>query len=194
VAGEPAKQGTRDNSSGYLAPVGLEHIDHNIVYEYETRLIPGTVSEIRTLVKGWESARGLPSYRFEKGRMGWSVRGGVDSGVPLVGGWRLQSQATTMFLDGPATFWRAESAGTLKLAALWKAPTSRVRVAWKGIRPEDPEGSAVFDVPPSDTLIERTFSLKNQPNYKGAMQKLMLRIEALKPGDTVEVESIRLEP
>ncbi len=194
VAGEVSKQGPRDNSSGYLAPVGLEHMDHNIVYEYETRLVPGTVEEIRGLVKGWESKRGLPAYRFEKGRMGWSVRGGVDSGVPLAGVWRLQAQSATLFLDGPATFWRAESAGTLKVNALWKAQTGRLRVAWKGIRPEDPEGSAVFEVPVGEPRSERTFSLKSQPGYKGGMQRLMLRIEALKPGETVEVESIRLEP
>jgi hypothetical protein len=194
VEGDPAKQGTRDNSSGYLAPVGLEHIDHNIVYEYETRLILGTVGEIRALAKEWESKRGLPAYRFEKGRMGWSVRGGVDAGFPLGGAWRLKAQAATLFLDGPATFWRAEAAGTLKLKALWKAQTGRLRVAWKGIRPEDPEGSAVFEVPVGDGMQERTFTLKNQPGYKGGLQRLMLRIEALKPGDAVEVESIRLEP
>jgi hypothetical protein len=195
VAGEPTKQGPRDNSSGYLAPVGLEHIDHNIVYEYEARLVPGTVTEIRSLVKGWESGRGLPSYRFEKGRMGWSVRGGLDAGVPLAGAWRLQAQATTMFLEGPATFWRAEGAGTLKVTGLWRSQTAgRLRVAWKGIRPEDGEGSAVFDVPAGDARSEHSFVLKNQPGYKGGMQRLMLRVEALKPGDTVEIESIRLEP
>jgi hypothetical protein len=194
VAGEPSKRGPRDNSSGYLAPVGLEHIDHNIVYEYETRLIPGSVGEIRNLVKGWESALGLPSYRFEKTRMGWSVRGGVDGGFPLKGGWRLQAQATTMFLEGPATFWRAEAAGTLKFTALWKSQAGKLRVSWKGIRAEDPEGGAVFDVTASEARIERTLSLKNQPGYKGGMQRLTLRIDAMKPGDAVEIESIRLEP
>jgi hypothetical protein len=107
--------------------------------------------------------------------------------------WRLQAQAATLFLDGPATFWRAESAGTLKVNALWKAQAGRLRVAWKGIRPEDPEGSAVFEVPVGERG-ERTFTLKDQPGYKGGLQRLMLRIESLKPGDVVEVESIRLEP
>jgi hypothetical protein len=100
-----------------------------------------------------------------------------------------------MFLEGPATFWRAEGAGTLKVTGLWRSQTAgRLRVAWKGIRPEDGEGSAVFDVPAGDARSEHSFVLKNQPGYKGGMQRLMLRVEALKPGDTVEIESIRLEP
>jgi hypothetical protein len=194
VPGEASKRSTLDNATGYLAPVGLEHLDHNISYEYECRLIPGPVQEIRSLVSGWERGRELPQYRFEKGRMGWTLRGGVDGGTPLPGIWRVQAQATTVFLEGPATFWRSEAAGTLKVSALVKAQTGRLRVAWRGIRAEDPEGSAVFEIPVGGVRKEHSFVLKDQMGYKGALQRLMLRFEAIKPGESIEVESIRLEP
>ncbi len=194
VPGEPSKQGPRDNSTGYLAPVGLEHLDHNISYEYECRLVPGSVQEIRALVTGWERGRELPTYRFESGRVGWTLRGGGDGGVPLPAIWRVQSQSSTIILDGPATFWRAESAGVLKVSALLNAPVGRLRVAWKSIRAEEPEGSAVFEFPVGGSRNEHTFLLKDQPGYRGGMQRLMLRFEALKPGDTLEMESVRLVP
>jgi hypothetical protein len=194
VPGEVSHYETRDNATGYLAPVGMEHLDHNITYEYECRLVPGSVQEIRAMVAGWERGRELPQYRFEKGRMGWNLRGGVDGGVPLPGIWRVQAQSGTVFLDGPASFWRADAAGTLKISALVKAQTGRLRVAWKGIRAEDPEGSAVFEISTGGTRTEHSFVLKNQPGYKGGLQRLMLRFEALKPGETIEVESVRLEP
>lgn len=194
VSGEPNRQGTYDNATGYLAPVGLEHLDHNISYEYECRLVPGSVEEIRGMVADWERGRELPQYRFERSRMGWTLRGGVDGGVPLPGVWRVQAQSATVFLDGPATFWRAEAAGALKMSALVKGQSGRFRVAWKGIRAEDPEGSAVFEIPTGGGRKEHTFVLKDQPGYKGGLQRLMLRFEAFKPGETLEVESIRLQP
>ena len=194
VPGEGGRQGPRDNATGYLAPVALEHMDHNITYEYECRLVPGSVDEIRALVREWERGRELPQYRFEKGRVGWTVRGGIDGGVPLSGLWRVQAQSGTVFLEGPASFWRADAAGTLKISAVLKAQSGRLRVAWKGIRPEDPEGSAVFEIPVGGVRKEHSFVLRDQPGYKGGLQRLMLRFEALKPGEIIELESIRLEP
>ena len=194
VPGEAAKLGTRDNATGYIAPVALEHIDHNIQYEYEFRLIAGTVKEIRTQVLSWEKGRGLPQYKFEEKRLGWTLRGGSDGGMPFQGAWRIQAQSPVIFLDGPMTFWRAESAGTLKIEALVKAAQGRLRVAWKGIRPEDAEGSTVFEMPVGGTIREHVFSLKELPGYKGGLQRLSLRFEAVKPGEAVEIGSVRLEP
>ena len=194
VPGQPGKWGSLDDATGYLAPITLEHLDHNIQYEYECRLIPGSVQEIRSLVAGWERGRDLPMYRFERGRCGWTLRGGIDGGFPLPSVWRIQSQSNSVIVDSPFTFWRAESAGSLKVSALIKAQAGRLRVAWKGIRADDPEGSAVFEIPVGGGRKEHTFLLKDQPSYKGGMQRLMLRFEALKPGDTIELESVRLDP
>lgn len=194
VPGVASARGTRDDATGYLAPVGLEHLDHNAVYEYECRLVPGSVNEIRSLVASWERGRELPCYRFESNRSGWTIRGATDSGLPLPGLWKVQAQSAVVYLEGPATFWRAETAGTLKVSLTLKAQTGRLRVAWKTIRPEDPEGSAVFEVPVGGSRQEHSFSLKDQPGYKGGLQRLMLRFESLKPGESIEIESVRLAP
>ncbi len=194
VPGEPAKQGPRDNATGYLAPIAPEHIDHNIQYEYEFRLVPGTLKEIRSLVQAWEKGRGLPQYKFEGTRLGWTLRGGVDGGLPLQGAWRVQAQSPVIFLEGPSTFWQAEGALTFKIKALVKAQQGRLRVAWKSIRPEDPEGSTVFELPVGGAMRESGFSLKGLAGYKGGLQRLSLRFEALKAGEVIEVESVRLEP
>lgn len=192
VPGEAGKFGVRDNATGYLAPIALEQMDHNIVYEYSTRLIVGSVNAIRNTVEGWEKGRELPVYRFDRDRSGWTVRGGTDEGFPLTGAWRITAQSATLFVDSPAIFWRADKATTLKVNASVQSDSGRLRVAWKSFRAEEPEASAVFSIPTRGARTEHSFTLKGQPNYQGGLQKLMLRFEGLKSGDSIEIESIRL--
>ena len=192
VPGENGKVGVRDNATGYLAPIAMEQMDHNIVYEYSTRLIVGPVNTIRSTVERWEKGRDLPMYRFDTQRNGWTVRGGVDEGFPLSGVWRIKAQSATVFVDSPATYWRAEQAPHLKVNASIQSDLGRLRVAWKSFRPEEPEASAVFSMPTRGSRVEQDLKLQGQPNYRGGLQKLMLRFEGLKPGDCIEIESIRL--
>jgi hypothetical protein len=192
VPGENGKVGVRDNATGYLAPISTEQMDHNIVYEYSTRLIVGPVNTIRSTVERWEKGRDLPMYRFDTQRNGWTVRGGVDEGFPLSGVWRIKAQSATVFVDSPATYWRAEQAPHLKVNASIQSDLGRLRVAWKSFRPEEPEASAVFSMPTRGSRVEQDLKLQGQPNYRGGLQKLMLRFEGLKPGDCIEIESIRL--
>jgi hypothetical protein len=47
-------------------------------------------------------------------------------------------------------------------------------------------------MPTRGSRVEQDLKLQGQPNYRGGLQKLMLRFEGLKPGDCIEIESIRL--
>jgi hypothetical protein len=194
VPGQPGKVGTRDNATGYLAPVALEHLDHNMVYEYSCRLIVGSVGEIRRRVEEWNKARRLPAYRFEKGREGWTQRGGADGGFPWAGGWKIDVQSTAVVLESPAIFWEAEKLGVLRFKGGVRGRAGRVRVGWKPIRPEDPEGGASFGIASPEGGGENAWALKDQPGYRGGMQKLSMRFEGLKPGEVLEVGTIELVP
>ena len=193
VPGEQAQQTSRDMATGYLSPIALEHLDPHITYEYETRLVAGTVPQIRALVGEWEKERCLPQYQFEVSRKGWSVRGGVDAGVPFSGRWKVQVQQGTVFLEGPAIFWRAEQAGHLRLKAAVHSQSGRLRVAWKPLHPETGEGSVVCALKPDGELRESVFLLQGQAGYEGGLVRLMLRFEGLQPGDMLEIEAIGLE-
>jgi hypothetical protein len=194
VPGEPGKVDTRDNATGYLAPISLEHLDHNRTYEYSCRLLVGAVGEIRRQVEEWAKARRLPVYRFEKGREGWCLRGGVDGGFPWSGGWKIEAQSTTVVLEGPMIFWEAEKAGALRFKGGIQGKQARVRVAWKPWRAEDPEGSAVFTVAPREAGGDQVLSLKENPSYRGGMQRLSLRFEGVQPGERVGVDLVEWIP
>lgn len=194
VSGEPGKVESKDNATGYLAPIALEHLDHNIVHEYVCRLMAGSVGEIRRQVEEWSKGRRVLSYRFEKGREGWIQRGGADPGFPWSPGWRIEAQSSLVTLEGPATFWEAEKLGSLRVRGGVRGKPGRVRVGWKPSRPEEPEGSAVFGMAPREEGGDRVFVLKDQTTYRGGMQRLSLKFEGVKPGDCVEIESIELAP
>lgn len=194
VPGQPGKVDTKDNATGYLAPVALEHLDHNMAYEYSCRLVVGSVGEIRRQVEQWAKGRRLPVYRFEKGREGWTQRGGGDAGFPWGRGWKIEVQAPSVALEGPAIFWEAEKLGTLRFQGGMRGRASRVRVGWKPVRAEDSEGSAVMVVPPLEDQAENVVSLKDQPGYRGGMQRLILRFEGVKPGEQIQIDSIELTP
>jgi hypothetical protein len=194
VPGQTGKVGTKDDATGYLAPIGLEQIDHNIVYDYSCRLLVGSVAEIRRQVEDWSKALPLPVYRFQKGRDGWTQRGGLEGGFPWKGGWKVEAKTGLVSLESPAIFWDSEKVGRLRFKGGLRGKAGRLRVGWKPFRAEEPEGSTVFSLPPLEEGGDRTFALKDQPGYRGGMQRLTIKFEGVSVGDRIEVEAIEFLP
>jgi hypothetical protein len=194
VPGDPGKVDSKDNATGYLSPIALEHMDHNIVYEYTCRLMVGSVGDMRRRVEAWSKPGQLPVYRFRTGRDGWNQRGGVDGGFPWAGGWKIEAQSNLVWLEGPSIFWDAEKATAVRFRGGVLGKAGRIRLGWKPFRAEDPEASTVFPIPPFEEGGEQVFSLKDQPAYRGGMQRLSLKFEGVKPGERIQVESIELVP
>jgi hypothetical protein len=66
--GNPCTGGPPDNNTAYLAPVPLhEVLDYNIVYEYDFKLIVGTLADIRNWVYTHHSDP-RPDYSFRNSR------------------------------------------------------------------------------------------------------------------------------
>ena len=197
VVGNPAKQGPLDNATAYVAPITLEHLDPQGTLEYETRLVAGTVPQIRALVLQWESARGLPHSLMKHDRAGWSLRGGRDSGTPFPGMWKIEASGGALVLVGPTTFWRAEKGGRLRVRGRVRSGNpkgGRLQIVWKSLHPAGKEEGAPFEWHPHTELGQTAFDLGSKPGYTGGLVQLTLRFEGLVPGDAVEIESVGLEP
>jgi hypothetical protein len=190
---ETGPTGQRD----YVAPITLEHLDPQGTLEYETRLVAGTVPQIRALVLQWESERGLPHSLMKHDRAGWSLRGGRDSGTPFPGMWKIEASGGALVLVGPTTFWRAEKGGRLRLRGRVRSGSQkggRLQIVWKSLHPAGKEEGAPFEWHPHTELGQTAFDLGSKPGYTGGMVQLTLRFEGLVPGDAVEIESVGLEP
>ena len=79
-SGNPCTGGPSDNNTAYLAPVNLEVLDWNIVYEYDFNLIVGSLTSIRDWVYTHKSDH-RPDYHFVNSRQHWYANYG-DAGVP----------------------------------------------------------------------------------------------------------------
>ena len=74
-----------DAHETHIQPVQLDHLDHNIVYEFQADLIVGKVSEIRQYVYKKDHPIKLPDYHFKKDRQHWSyVNDLKDVGWPFL--------------------------------------------------------------------------------------------------------------
>ena len=80
--------GPRDGSTGYIAPLHTEVLDHDIVYEAAATLVVGDLEEIRAYAKSQRPAS-QPSFDFEKDRAHCVPFRLRDEAPPYEGAWRL---------------------------------------------------------------------------------------------------------
>ena len=83
--GEKGWGGPRDDQTGYIAPLGLEILDHNAVYTYDYSLIVGKLDFIRKTA--YEKSRALEhrNFSFEKDRSSFTYKDIQDRGYPTGG-------------------------------------------------------------------------------------------------------------
>ena len=83
--GEKGAGGPRDDQTGYIAPLGLEILDHNAVYTYDYSLIVGKLDFIRETACEKSKALDRRKYCFEKNRSSFTYKGIQDQGYPTGG-------------------------------------------------------------------------------------------------------------
>ena len=113
--------GAKEVQTGYIAPLCMTILDHNITRTYRTYFIVGSADEIRARV--YELAEKevppLPEWTFDGDRRNWFYRGGVsDAGYPVRDGLEISFEAAPGGeIRGPETFWTAEDAPVLEIDA-----------------------------------------------------------------------------
>src|SRR5512137_2229551 len=88
IHGDGRSNNPKHGSTAYVAPIHMENLDCNIVYEHKTDYVVGTLAEIRKRFNAM-ATKTPPAWRFEKDRQHWTFRDATDTGFPLKGGWRV---------------------------------------------------------------------------------------------------------
>jgi hypothetical protein len=119
--------------TGYLAPVEVETLDHDITYDHACSLVVGQLAAIRARCCELAGAlQQLPSWRFAGApRQHWHVEGASDGGLPQTGGWRILVGERPPRLIGPSRCWAAAAAPQLSITLTWKGAPSVGRVFWR---------------------------------------------------------------
>jgi hypothetical protein len=191
--GVPGKGGSKDAPTGYISPIQEEILDHNIQYEYEYRLILGTLDEIRRYAYEHSAEKSLPDYRFEKDRQHWIYRNAVDTGWPIEGKLHVKLERNDPQLIGPTGFWLARDVPRIFIHAAYRTHDTNARLYWKTLEENSftNKKSVSFYLRPDGQYHIYEIDLSSCLHYKGAITGLRFDpVTSGKEGDFFEIKSI----
>jgi len=184
-AGKEGSGGTRDTSTGYIAPLHSEILDHNITYKYNYTLILGSLKEIRNYAVEQGQSMGLPDWRFDKDRQHWRYHaagnGGTDAGWPIKGYIQLDLEKRDMTAISPPRLWQAEDAPVLHIEAAFKTSQKKSLAAWTKYETESykpsfsGEDHVGFEIVGDGKFRTYTTNLASAEGYTGALSHLMFK-------------------
>lgn len=187
-AGRPGKGDTRDTPTGYIAPVGEEHIDPEGTFAYDYVLCIGSLAEIRATFNRIHGPIATPKYEFRVDRQGWIVRGGRDEGV--------SAESWTIPLDkrvevvSPETFWQAADSPVLIVEAAFATAQTEASLYWA--THDDPkfvaERRTSFPIQGNGVMREHRIDLSKLAGYSGALSRLRIDPGI---GESVRIKSVR---
>lgn len=192
-AGKPGPGGTHENSTGYLASLGREILDHDITYEFHYELLPGSLEEIRERARSHHSGS-LPSWNFEGSRQGWHFNNAKDQGWPIRNWLDVPLEREDPQLISPYTFWNAEEAPILEIEGAFKTSSETALLFWQrhGAKSPSPEDHIRFPIIPDGKLRHYRIDLRNAESYQGPMNRLRLDpTDSGSPGEFVRLKSLR---
>ena len=193
---KPNTGGSRDNPTGYIAPVRKEILDHNIVYEYRYLLALGTLEEIRSIATASRVADTRPNYRFTLDRQHWIYQGVEDTGFPIQGSLHLVRGPRDPQLIGPEQWWQAADAPRLYLRAAFRNHGDHAEIFWSV--PDggfSPERRLAFRVKPDGEFHSYEINLATAPGYRGMITGLRLDpAESIGDGEEVKIAFLSWKP
>jgi hypothetical protein len=182
---------SKDDPTGYLAPVRREILDAKIAYEYRYTLVLDSVANIRK--HAVESRpKDANAFRFKTDRQGWTLAHATDDGPPK-GSWKVNLEGADPQLTGPEGFWLAADVPTFSVRAAFKSKQAKAQLYWQttDARSFAGERSLRFDVVPDGTMRTYTIDLTRSKAYTGGITRWRLDpVDRGEPGDMVEVEWI----
>jgi len=195
-AGKPGEGGPKSSPTGYLAPIQVEILDHNIVYTYDYRLIVGSTQAIRGYVyKNRTEQKGL-QFNFANDRQHWHYIRATDTGFPIKGAIQVKLEESNPELLSPLFCLDAGQYKTLRIRAAFKTGETSARIRWTHIGSEKnvPDDMLKFPVNGDGTMTNYEIPLGTSGNWKGVINQLMLY--PCTTGDaskSIRIESIRIE-
>jgi len=196
IHGDGRSDDPKHGSTAYVAPIHMENLDPNIVYEHRTEYVVGTLAEIRRRFNAM-ATKSPPAWRFEKDRQHWTFRDATDGGFPLKGEWRVTFGEKRPRLSGPTFAWRADAAPALDLEVAYTGTATTARIRWE--RVDDPKldqaKSVTVDLVPDGAFRTVRVDLSASPEYRGVIRQLVIDpVETPRPGESIAIKSVVLGP
>jgi hypothetical protein len=221
IYGDARSDDPKHDSTAYVAPIQMENLDYNIVYEHRTEFMVGKLQEIRQRFNEMAS-KAPPFWRFERDRQHWTLRDATDEGFPLNGAWRIRFGERKAQLRSGIRCWRADDAPelTLKASFTGKEPLN-LRLYWRSLddgsqeqlkkRNEAADLSTAWKQLDDQTYNDRKsinlqlrpdgkfhtyrIPLQDSPSYSGLITGLAIEpVEMPAAGDKMAIQSIELSP
>lgn len=189
-AGKENTGGEKDDPCGYMAPVGREMIDHNIVYDYSYTLILGSLKEIRDHVYK-NKLESKPNWVFKADRQRWSFSNATDTGWPIQNHLSIHLHWSDPQMFSPVTSFDAKDVSRIKIRAATNAKQPKAQLFWKTLN--DPhfsvQRSISFDLKNDGEFHEYEIHLAREGNYEGTITQI--RFDPVPSGG--EGEYIKIE-
>ena len=195
-AGKPGSGGPKSSATGYLAPLHMEILDHNIVYTYRYRLVVGSLGDIRRYVYEHRAPQQGLNFVFKSDRQHWHFRNAADKGMPLKGVWDVQLEKNNPSLVSPPFCIEASTIKTITIRAGFKTGEKKARLIWTkhGNKKLNPKDSVSFPVTPDGNTRSYTVRLAGHENWQGTITRLMLRpCKKGAEGSRLTLEAIRAQ-
>ena len=192
IHGDGRSADPKHGSTAYVAPIHMENLDYNIVYEHRTEFVVGKLAEIRQRCNAM-AAKSPPAWRFVGDRQHWTVRDATDQGFPLKGEWRMKFGAKKPRLESPVQCWRAERAPAIDLELAYTGQPTAARLFWKRLDDDhfDSKKSLALDLNPDGRFHTYHLDLASSPEYRGLIIGLALEpVSSPRPGEEIALKSI----
>ncbi|HLK60032.1 MAG TPA: hypothetical protein VKU00_25960 [Chthonomonadaceae bacterium] len=172
--GPPNVGGPKEDSTGYIAPVRKEILDHNIDYEYHYDLVLGTLDQIREYANASQPKDQRPDYVFSKDRQHWIYVNAQDTGWPIEGHLRVKLEQDDPQMIGPEQWWSAETTPDLFIRAAFQTKLTRAEIFWKVLGQTGFAGEqrVSFEIKPDGQFHTYRVHLAGAPGYTGTITGL----------------------
>jgi hypothetical protein len=194
IHGEGRSEDPKHGSTAYVAPIHMENLDWNIVYEHRTEYVVGKLDEIRKRFNAM-ATQTPPAWRFTADRQHWTMRDATDQGFPLKGEWRVKFGGKKPHLESVLQAWRADSAPVLDLEIAYTGQATTAKVLWKRIDDDKltPAKSLPLELKADGAYHTYHLDLSASPEYRGLIIGLAIEpVDKPRPGEEIAIKSIVL--
>lgn len=184
-------------STGYIAPLRAEILDHDIVYDYTYHLVLGKVADIRAFAVANQPTL-EPDYQFQGTRAGWTYKGGVsDAGFPIGDRLALTISGSDPQMWGPETTFQAANVPKLYVRAAYALTSGTAATAqlfWErnnGASPISATNSKTLSVVNDGQYRIYEIDLSSTSSWAGQISRLRFDpVTSAGTGSSIDVQFI----
>jgi hypothetical protein len=194
IYGDGRSDDPKDGSTAYIAPIHMENLDHNIVYEHHTDFVVGKLADIRKRFNDL-ATKAPPAWRYVRDRQHWTLRNATDQSFPMNGEWRIKFGANNPHLESAVQCWRAERAPSVRLEIAYSGLATAARIFWKRLDDDrfNTQKSLSLDLTSDGRFHEYQLNLTSSPEYRDLIIGMAIEpVSQPHPGDELAIKSIVL--